>query len=138
MSVQLLRDLRTTPCGVLLFGRSRTKNILSTRLKDKYGASYDKAKDDYRGCYELFPLKEQAVGMLDLVDSVEVDESSDKADIVSALACALTMFDVHAKSTKYDVREVFLFTDGETYTDWDDLDTLKDHFASRNVLLSVM
>ncbi|GAA6010287.1 uncharacterized protein JCM10292_003624, partial [Rhodotorula paludigena] len=33
--LQIIRDLKTTPFGVILFGHPKTKNLLTTRAKEQ-------------------------------------------------------------------------------------------------------
>lgn len=78
---QIIRDLKTTPIGVILFGYSKTKNLLTTRAKENAAereVKFDRADDPYRHCYELIPLrKELDKSLIDQVDLAVAGEGPD-------------------------------------------------------------
>lgn len=78
---QIIRDLKTTPLGVILFGYPKTKNLLTARAKE-YAAErdekFDRSNDPYQGCYELLPL--QATMDRTLLDKVDLAVAGEAAD----------------------------------------------------------
>lgn len=76
-----MRDLKTTPFGVLLFGHPKTKNILTTRAKEQAAErdeKFDRSSDPYRHCYELLPLTATIdSSLLARVDEVVAGEGPD-------------------------------------------------------------
>lgn len=54
-----MRDLKTTPFGIISYGHEKTKNVLTMRAKQKAmdeDRKYSRKDDPYQHCYELLPL----------------------------------------------------------------------------------
>lgn len=73
-----MRNLKTTPIGVLTFATRKTKNIVTTRQKDELKSRYDKTQDPYRGIAEVIPFSFTPDGeMLDKLDAIEAGTGLD-------------------------------------------------------------
>lgn len=74
-----MRELKTTPVNVILFAASKTKNILTTRAKEK--DDYDRAEDLYRYMYEQVPTEfTPDLGTLDRIDEIRAGRGPDSEE----------------------------------------------------------
>jgi len=138
---QIMRDLRTTPFGVILFGHAKTKNLLTTRAKELASANdekFDRSQDPYRHCYELLPLtKTVDMSLVDRIDDAVAGEGPD-TDAFSAAILGLETLDADATLKNYAVKEVCLLTDGEHYINWDGARSAASQMNAVNIGLTVM
>lgn len=79
-----MRDLKTTPVGVITYAVAKTKNILTTR--EKQSDHYVKEADAYRHYFEQIPLSYiPEAGMLEHLSTVQAGRGPDAE---GAEACA--------------------------------------------------
>lgn len=73
---KIMRDLKTTPCGVITYGVEKTKNILTGKLKLE--GNYSKADDPYRHYFiEIAITSNVDVGMLEHLEQIKAGEGPD-------------------------------------------------------------
>ncbi|KAK4053487.1 ATP-dependent DNA helicase yku80 [Microbotryomycetes sp. JL201] len=140
---RMIRELKTTPIIVLLYGVPKTKNILTARSKES--GKYDKHDDLYRYMYELVGA-EFAPGMHTLaqIDGIiagegpDAEEGSDwSADAHSAIILAMETIESIPKTAKFS-RDIYLLTDGESASDWDRWQDTVERMNGRNMALTVV
>ncbi|GAA6009415.1 hypothetical protein JCM11491_003548 [Sporobolomyces phaffii] len=120
---RIMRDLKTLPVSVLVFGYHKTKNLLTSRAKDvarDHGEPFDRANDAYQGVYELVPFTFDLdpAATLERIDDAEAGLGSD-GDAHTALIAAIETLDAQGAVAKYPTKEIFVLTDGESVSDWD-------------------
>lgn len=121
---RIMRDLKTTPCGVITYGVEKTKNILTGKLKLE--GNYSKADDPYRHYFiEIAITSNVDVGMLEHLEQIKAGEGPDakgklwSADAHTALILAISTLEADSKSSNFKKKEIYLLTDGESKSDWD-------------------
>jgi hypothetical protein len=73
-----MRDLKTTPFGVLAYAVDKTKNVLTRRGKEELGSKYDKNEDAYRNYSEAIPITSTLDGgTLRMVDGIQAGQGPD-------------------------------------------------------------
>ncbi|GAA5892625.1 hypothetical protein JCM5296_006178 [Sporobolomyces johnsonii] len=119
---RIVRDLRTIPASVILYGHPKTKNVLTTRQKEEAaarGEKFDRKEDLYRGFYELLPLTFAFdKTLVERVDEARAGLGAD-GDLLSAIILGLETLDAQPSIKTYKIKEIYILTDGESETDWD-------------------
>ncbi|GAA5938500.1 uncharacterized protein JCM15063_005337 [Sporobolomyces koalae] len=138
---RMIRDLKTLPCAVLAFGHPKTKNILTTRLKEtarEAGEPFVRENDLYRGIYELIPFEfAPDTSTLQRIDQAAAGQGHN-VDIHSAIIAGLETLDAQPAVAKYPTKEIFVLTDGETESDWDGWKGTAARMNERGVSLKVI
>ncbi|KAK4058526.1 ATP-dependent DNA helicase yku80 [Microbotryomycetes sp. JL221] len=139
---RIIRELKTTPATVLLYGTSKTKNVLTARAREQ--DSYDKHEDPYRYMYQLLQEAICDVGTLERIDTIEAGRGPDavegsdwSADAHSALILAMEELEAIPKSRNY-TKDIYLLTDGESATDWDRWEETVQRMNERGMALTVV
>ncbi|GAA5949862.1 hypothetical protein JCM21900_004229 [Sporobolomyces salmonicolor] len=119
---RIVRDLKTIPASVILYGYPKTKNILTTRQKEEAaerGETFDRKEDLYRGFYELLPLTFAFdKTLVERVDEARAGLGGD-GDLLSAIILGLETLDAQPLIKTYKTKEIYILTDGESETNWD-------------------
>ncbi|GAA6059814.1 hypothetical protein JCM10212_003726, partial [Sporobolomyces blumeae] len=138
---RIMRDLKTIPCAVILFGYMKTKNLLTTRAKDlaaENGVKFDRADDVYQGIYELVPLTFSCdMSTVQRVDDAVAGQGAD-GDAHSALITAIETITAQTSLKSYPMREVFILTDGESEIDWDSYEGTIGRMVESNICVRVI
>ncbi|BGP23482.1 ATP-dependent DNA helicase 2 subunit 2 [Rhodotorula toruloides] len=138
---RIMRDLKTTPFGAILFGHPKTKNILTTRAKEQAAErdeKFDRSSDPYRHCYELLPLTATIDRtLLDRVDEAVAGEGPD-GDAFTSVILAIETLDAQPSLAKYATKEIFVLTDGESQIDWDGLSSAAKQMNAKGISLTVI
>ncbi|GAA6052383.1 hypothetical protein JCM3770_000215 [Rhodotorula araucariae] len=138
---RIMRDLKTTPFGVVLFGHAKTKNLLTTRAKEQAaerGDKFDRAADPYRHCYELLPLtKTIDQSLVERVDDAVAGEGPD-GDAFTATILGIETLDADASLKNYAVKELCVLTDGESEVNWDGLRNAAHQMNAKGMSLTVI
>ncbi|KAM0788529.1 hypothetical protein ACM66B_001657 [Microbotryomycetes sp. NB124-2] len=140
---RMIRELKTTPVTIILYGCPKTKNILTARSKE--AGNYDRHEDPYRYMYELVAADWQpGMATLAQVDKIVAGEGPDaeqgsdwSADAHSALILAMETIESIPKTAKF-TRDIYLLTDGESATDWDRWQDTVERMNSRRMALTVV
>ncbi|GAA6003096.1 uncharacterized protein JCM10292_002859, partial [Rhodotorula paludigena] len=136
----IIRDLKTTPFGVILFGHSKTKNLLTTRAKEQAqerDEKFDRQQDPYRHCYELLPLtKTMDQSLVDRIDDAVAGEGP-AGDAFTAIILAIETLDADTSIKSYS-KEICVITDGESPINWDGIKSAAKQMNSKNISLSVI
>lgn len=159
-----MRDLKTTPLGVILFGYTKTKNLLTARAKEnaiERDEKFDRANDPYQHCYELLPLQQTMDrSLLDKVDTAVAGQAPDgdgtEAFVLSlrvdrtaanhvlprtaftAAILGIETLEGQANFAKYPNKELYILTDGESEINWDGLEDAAAQMNAKRISLSVM
>ncbi|BGP06751.1 ATP-dependent DNA helicase yku80 [Rhodotorula toruloides] len=138
---RIMRDLKTTPFGVILFGHPKTKNILTTRAKEQAAErdeKFDRSSDPYRHCYELLPLTATIDRtLLDRVDEAVAGEGPD-GDAFTSVILGIETLDAQPSFAKYATKEIFVLTDGESQIDWDGMSSAAKQMNAKGMSLTVI
>ncbi|GAA5881367.1 hypothetical protein JCM16303_000149 [Sporobolomyces ruberrimus] len=138
---RIMRDLRTIPVAVLAFGHPKTKNIMTTRAKEaarENEEAFDRQKDGYRGIYELLPLTfNPDQSSLERIDQAVAGQGQD-GDAHTALVAAIETLEAQGSIMKYPTKEIFILTDGETETDWDEWKSTVRKLTGQGISLKVV
>ncbi|GAA6002260.1 hypothetical protein JCM10207_003151 [Rhodosporidiobolus poonsookiae] len=138
---RIMRELKTTPFSVILFGHPKTKNLLTTRAKEKAAENdekFDRANDPYQHCYELLPFTFSAdKSLLERVDEAVAGQGPD-GDAFSALILGIESLDAQANTNKYPHKELVLITDGEAEIDWDNVEGAAKQMNITDMSLTVI
>lgn len=161
---QIMRELKTTPLGVILFGYPKTKNLLTARAKEnaiERDEKFDRANDPYQHCYELLPLQQTMDrSLLDKVDTAVAGQAPDgdgtEAFVLSlrvdrtaanhvlprtaftAAILGIETLEAQANFAKYPNKELYILTDGESEINWDGLEDAAAQMNAKRISLSVM
>ncbi|GAA5975557.1 hypothetical protein JCM10908_005201 [Rhodotorula pacifica] len=138
---RIIRDLKTTPLGVILFGYPKTKNLLTARAKENAAErdeKFDRSNDPYQGCYELLPL--QATMDRTLLDKVDLTVAGEAADGDAFTAAILGIETLEGQTgfAKYQNKELYILTDGESEINWDGLEDAAAQMNAKRISLSVI
>lgn len=165
--MQIIRDLKTTPLGVILFGYPKTKNLLTARAKENAAErdeKFDRANDPYRHCYELLPLQQTMDrSLLDQVDMAAAGHAADgdgkepgpdwfahppgqvvaesrllRTAAFTAAILGIETLEGQTGFAKYPNKELYILTDGESEINWDGLEDAAAQMNAKNISLSVM
>ncbi|GAA5905289.1 uncharacterized protein JCM6883_006349 [Sporobolomyces salmoneus] len=138
---RIMRDLRTIPIAVLAFGYPKTKNIMTTRAKEaarENGEPFDRQNDGYRGIYELVPLTfNPDQSTLERIDLAVAGQGQD-GDAHTALMAAIETLEAQGSINKYATKEIFILTDGESTTDWDEWKSTVQGLKARGMAVKVI
>ncbi|GAA5967240.1 hypothetical protein JCM11641_000485 [Rhodosporidiobolus odoratus] len=137
---RIMRELKTTPFGVICFAHAKTKNVLTTRAKEKaneHGEPFDRKADPYRHCYELLPFTySMDQSLLPRIDDAAAGEGPD-GDAFSALILGIETLGANPKAAKY-TKEICILTDGESEIDWDGLTGVVNQMNDKAISLTVV
>ncbi|BGP38609.1 ATP-dependent DNA helicase yku80 [Rhodotorula kratochvilovae] len=141
VKAKIMRDLKTTPFGVVLFGHAKTKNLLPTRAKEQAaerGDKFDRAADPYRHCYELLPLtKTIDKSLVERIDDAVAGEGPD-GDAFTATILGIETLDADTSIKNYAVKELCVLTDGESEINWDGLRNAAHQMNAKGMGLTVI
>ncbi|GAA5855574.1 hypothetical protein JCM8547_007894 [Rhodosporidiobolus lusitaniae] len=138
---RMMRELKTTPFSVISFAHKNTKNVLTTRGKERAAENdekFDKKSDPYRHCYELLPFTfSMDKTLLDRVDEMESGYASN-GDGLTAIVLGLETLDSQSNVAKYPTKEIVVLTDGESEIDWDGVDSVANQLNRKGMSLTVI
>ncbi|KAL8286523.1 hypothetical protein RQP46_004540 [Phenoliferia psychrophenolica] len=141
---RIMRDLKRTPLGVLTYCVPKTRNVMTSSMKEADGDRYDKDQDAYRNCAEAIPISyTPEAGMIQHLDSVRAGLGPDakdpdvSADAHTAIILAMETICKDAKSRNYK-KEIVLLTDGESKSDWDAWEGTISRMQENKITLTVI
>ncbi|GAA5821247.1 hypothetical protein JCM11251_004533 [Rhodosporidiobolus azoricus] len=137
---RIMRDLKTIPFALILLGHEKTKNVLTTRAKERAQEreeKFDRSNDPYRHCYELLPLTfTMDKSLLERIDTAH--GAGLETDAFSGLILGIETLDMHPQIAKYATKEIVLITDGENEIDWDGLGSTVRQMNAKGMSLTVV
>ncbi|KAK4705011.1 AAA family ATPase, partial [Phenoliferia sp. Uapishka_3] len=140
---RIMRDLKTTPCGVITYAVPMTKNVLTTLGKES--GDYSKQTDAYRHYFEEIPISYvPEKGMINCLEAVLAGLGPDAkgkgwtADAHSAIILGMETIKRDVKSKNYKKKEVVLLTDGESVSDWDRWEETAAQLEANHISLIVV
>ncbi|BGP14574.1 ATP-dependent DNA helicase yku80 [Rhodosporidiobolus nylandii] len=138
---RIMRELKTTPFCVILFGHPKTKNVLTTRAKEKAEENdekFDRSQDAYRHCYELLPFTSSMdQTLLSRIDEAVAGEGPD-GDAFTALILGIETMEAQSTVAKYPTKEIVILTDGESDIDWDGKEGVINQMNAKGMSLTLM
>lgn len=144
---------------MVVAGHRKTNNCFTNDFKREQGDAYDKSEDAYRHMYNFEPMsKVLNMSTVDRLDELKAGETKFVPDrerafalclsipvlltrtqkkVGSALMLGIETLDRYSDAKGYD-KTVYLLTDGESETDWDDWKAIADQLVKTRMSLVVM